>query len=106
LGLFVARALWIAQRAPGETERLLAAGLGLVVGLQSLWMAGALVRALPLSGVGLPLVSYGGSAAVAHMAAVGLLLGPSAGVPAAGYDGHKPGALAARRERVEGRRLA
>jgi len=106
LALFVARALWIAQRAPGETERLLAAGLGLVVGLQSLWMAGALVRALPLSGVGLPLVSYGGSAALAHMAAVGLLLGTSAGVPAAGYDGHKPEALAARRVRVVGWGLA
>ncbi|OUM95798.1 MAG: hypothetical protein BAA04_00445 [Firmicutes bacterium ZCTH02-B6] len=81
LALLVARALWLAHRATGEPERLLAAGLGLVVGLQSLWMAAALVRALPLSGVGLPLVSYGGSAAVAHMAAAGLILGSTARWP-------------------------
>ncbi|HEY8417784.1 MAG TPA: FtsW/RodA/SpoVE family cell cycle protein [Limnochordales bacterium] len=72
--LLVGRAFFIARQAPSGAGRLLAAGLGLVVGLQAVWMAGGLVRALPLSGVGLPFVSYGGSAAVAHMAAVGLLL--------------------------------
>ncbi|HEY8497174.1 MAG TPA: FtsW/RodA/SpoVE family cell cycle protein [Limnochordales bacterium] len=106
LALFVARALWIAGRALGETERLLAAGLGLVVGLQALWMAGALVRALPLSGVGLPLLSYGGSATLAHMAAAGLLLATSAGLPASARDGTQAEALAARRVRLVGWGLA
>lgn len=83
MGLLVARAFVAARRVPGGAPGLLAAGLGLGLGLQALWMAGGVVRALPVSGVGLPFVSYGGSAAVAHMAAVGLLLSASAQGPAA-----------------------
>src|SRR5690606_21187122 len=79
MALLVGRALVIARRLPAAPEGLLAAGIGLLVGLQSLWMVAALVRALPLSGVGLPLVSNGGSAALANLAAVGLVLRVSGG---------------------------
>lgn len=79
MALLVGRALVIARRLPAAPEGLLAAGIGLLVGLQSLWMVAALVRALPLSGVGLPLVSYGGSAALSNLAALGLLLRVSGG---------------------------
>lgn len=82
LGLLVARAFAVARHSRDERGRVLAAGLGLGFGLQALWMTGALVRAVPLSGVGLPFVTYGGSAAFAHMAAVGLLLAVSAPAPA------------------------
>ncbi|MBO8142237.1 MAG: FtsW/RodA/SpoVE family cell cycle protein [Firmicutes bacterium] len=67
-GLLVARAFAIARRAPGKRERLVSAGLGVLLGLQAVWMAGGVTRLLPLSGLGMPWLSYGGSAALANLA--------------------------------------
>jgi cell division protein FtsW (lipid II flippase) len=52
----------------------LAAGLGLLLAVQSLTIMGGTLNLIPLTGVTLPLVSYGGSSLLVNFLAVGLLL--------------------------------
>jgi cell division protein FtsW (lipid II flippase) len=68
------RGLRIAARAPDEFQALLAAGLTLVVALQSALIMAANLRLVPLTGVTLPFVSYGGSSVITNGLVVGLLL--------------------------------
>jgi cell division protein FtsW (lipid II flippase) len=72
--LFVARGLRIAIAARQPFSGLLATGLTAVVGIQTLVILGGTLRLLPLTGVTLPLVSYGGSSILANFVLVGLLL--------------------------------
>ncbi len=77
LFLLVWRAVIVAMRAPDGFGRLLAVGLGAAFGVQALLIAGGVLRLLPLTGLTVPFVSYGGSAMVTNMAAAGLLLAVS-----------------------------
>jgi hypothetical protein len=61
LGFFLARGMGVALRASDSFRRLLAAGLTAYLGAQSLLIIGGNLRLLPLTGVTLPFVSYGGS---------------------------------------------
>ncbi|MBU4224496.1 MAG: FtsW/RodA/SpoVE family cell cycle protein, partial [Chloroflexi bacterium] len=61
LGLFTAHGMRAALRAPDSFRRLLAAGLTVYLGAQSVLIIGGNLRLLPLTGVTLPFVSYGGS---------------------------------------------
>ena len=84
------RGLRIAARAPDEFQALLAAGLTLVIVLQAALIMAANLRLVPLTGVTLPFISYGGSSLLTNSLVVGLLLALSdrravRGVPAAGY---------------------
>lgn len=72
--LLVSRAFHIALHAPNGFERLLAAGLGTMLGLQTLLIVGGALKILPLTGVTLPFVSYGGSSLLTSFIMVGLLL--------------------------------
>jgi cell division protein FtsW (lipid II flippase) len=72
--LLLARSLRAALRAPDRFRRLLAAGLTAYLGVQSLLIIGGNLRLLPLTGVTLPFVSYGGSSLLTSFIAVGLLL--------------------------------
>lgn len=74
LSLVVYRGLTVAQRAPDQFGRVLAAGITAWFGLQALVNLGAMVGIIPLTGATLPLVSYGGSSLVVTMAAFGILL--------------------------------
>jgi cell division protein FtsW (lipid II flippase) len=74
----VVRGLRIAARAPGPFRQLLAGGLAAALGVQTLLIAGGVVKLIPLTGVTLPFVSYGGSSLVANFLVVGLLLKLSA----------------------------
>ena len=74
IGLFVARGIHTALRAPDNFRRILAAGLTAYIGTQSIVIIGGNIRLLPLTGVTLPFVSYGGSSLVTSFLAVIILL--------------------------------
>lgn len=73
-GLILARGLRAALRAPDLFRRLLAAGLTSYFGIQALLIIGGNLRLLPLTGVTLPFVSYGGSSLLTSFAALLFLL--------------------------------
>lgn len=73
LALFL-RGYLIANNAPDQFGRLLATGLATVLAFQTILNVGGVVKALPLTGITLPLVSRGGSSFMATCLAVGLLL--------------------------------
>lgn len=74
IGIFVFRCLIIGLRAGNNFHRWLASGLGLYFAIQSILIIGGNLRLLPLTGVTLPFVSYGGSSLVTSFTALGLLL--------------------------------
>jgi cell division protein FtsW len=63
----------IAMRAPDTFGRLMAAGITSWLGLQTIVNLGAVTGLLPVTGVPLPFMSYGGSALIACLAGVGVL---------------------------------
>ena len=73
LGLLVHRGLLITIRTPNTFRQLLAAGLTVFLVGQSVLIIGGNLRLLPLTGVTLPFVSYGGSSLLISFL-VGLLL--------------------------------
>ncbi len=77
LGLYlvlVERGLRIASAAQDEFRAILAAGLSLVIGVQAFIIAGGNLKLIPLTGITLPFVSYGGSSLLANAVIVGLLI--------------------------------
>ena len=72
--LILARSLRTAFRAPDQFRRVLAAGLAAYLGIQTLLIIDGNLRLLPLTGVTLPFVAYGGSSLVTAFVALGLLL--------------------------------
>ena len=77
LGLFlviVERGLRIAASAADEFRSLLAAGLALVVGTQAFIIAAGNLKLIPLTGITLPFISYGGSSLLVNGLIVGFLL--------------------------------
>lgn len=79
IAVLVARGLrsGIAQRGkPFHT--LLAVGLSSLIGVQSLMIMGGVLKLVPLTGVTLPYMSYGGSSLLVNFIVVGLLLRLSA----------------------------
>lgn len=64
----------IAQNCDEPFGKLLAFGLTSWLGLQTIINLGAMVSIFPLTGVPLPFISYGGSALLANLMAVGILL--------------------------------
>jgi cell division protein FtsW (lipid II flippase) len=72
--LLVYRGFRIALRAPDAFHQLLAAGLSTVIGLQALIILGGTTRVMPLTGITLPFISYGGSSLLVNFGMIGLLL--------------------------------
>src|SRR5581483_10025063 len=72
--LIAARGFKIAVMARDGFSKLLAAGLTAVFALQAVVLIGGVVRFIPLTGVTLPFVSFGGSSVIANMILLGLLL--------------------------------
>jgi len=73
--LFVVRGMRIALRAQDGFSKLLAAGLTFGFALQVFIIVGGVLRVVPLTGITLPFVSYGGTSVVVNfLALAGLLL--------------------------------
>ena len=72
--LLVARGLKTAILARDSFSKLLATGLSFVIALQVFVIVGGVTRVIPLTGVTLPFVAYGGSSVVMNFVLVALLL--------------------------------
>ena len=73
--LFVARGMRVALVAGDGFSKLLAAGLTFGFALQTFIIVGGVLRVIPLTGITLPFVSYGGSSVVANFVLLaGLML--------------------------------
>jgi cell division protein FtsW (lipid II flippase) len=72
--LMVGTGLRIALRAEPPFEKLLAAGLTAILGLQTFIILAGVTRLVPLTGITLPFISYGGSSLLANYLLLALLL--------------------------------
>jgi cell division protein FtsW (lipid II flippase) len=72
--LMVGTGLRIAIRCDRPFEKLLATGLSLILGVQTFVIVGGVTRLIPLTGITLPFVSYGGSSLIANYILLALLL--------------------------------
>lgn len=72
--LIIWRAMVIMRRAPTELERLMAAGITAMLAFQVFVNIGMNVGIMPITGIPLPFMSYGGSHTLTNLAAIGILL--------------------------------
>ncbi len=72
--LLVGSGFRIAIQAPRDFSKLFAAGLATILGVQAFVIIGGVTRVIPLTGVTLPFVSYGGSSLLANFIILALLL--------------------------------
>ena len=72
--VMVTSGLRIAIGTRDDFGKLLAAALSALIGIQALIIIGGIIRIVPLTGITLPFVSYGGSSLVANYVLVALLL--------------------------------
>lgn len=76
LGILIAlfgRIKSIAERAPDDFSRLLVVGILSWLSVQTFINIGAMIGVLPLKGITLPFVSYGGTSVIFALAAIGLV---------------------------------
>ncbi len=72
--LLIARGLKTAMLARDSFSKLLATGLSFIIAMQVFVIVGGVTRVIPLTGVTLPFVAYGGSSVVMNFVLVALLL--------------------------------
>ena len=72
--LMIGAGLRIANRTERPFEKLLAAGLTTIIGVQAFVIIAGVTRVLPLTGVTLPFVSYGGSSLLANYILLAILM--------------------------------
>lgn len=76
--VLVYRGYHIAFASRSGYEQLLAVGLTTILGLQALIIIGGAIKMIPLTGITLPFISYGGSSLITNCVIIGLLLRVSA----------------------------
>ncbi|MDQ3542924.1 MAG: FtsW/RodA/SpoVE family cell cycle protein [Actinomycetota bacterium] len=72
--LMVGAGLRIALRTENAFEKLLAVGLTTIMGMQAFIIVGGVIKLVPLTGITLPFVSYGGSSLVSNYVLLALLV--------------------------------
>jgi peptidoglycan glycosyltransferase len=72
--LFIGSAFRIAVDAARPFAKVFAAGIATIIGLQTFLILGGVLRIIPLTGITLPFVSYGGSSLLANFALLAILL--------------------------------
>jgi peptidoglycan glycosyltransferase len=72
--LIVGAGLRIALRTENAFEKLLAVGLTTIMGIQAFIIVGGVIKLIPLTGITLPFVSYGGSSLVSNYVLLALLI--------------------------------
>jgi cell division protein FtsW (lipid II flippase) len=80
--LLIGRGYHIALRIPGRFrgfEQLMAVGLTTILAMQTFIIIAGNVRLIPLTGITLPFISYGGSSILMNFVIIGLLLRIAAG---------------------------
>ena len=78
--VIVIRAFRVAQKCQDPFGSLLAIGIGSMIGVQAIVNLGGVTGFMPLTGVPLPFVSYGGTSLVANLLAMGILLNVASSV--------------------------
>ena len=73
-GIFIWRGVLSAMKAPDMFGSLLATGITALVGLQAIINIAVVTGSIPTTGMPLPFFSYGGTALVILLCAVGILL--------------------------------
>lgn len=73
--VIIMRGFRIATHAPDHFTSLVAFGITVMLAVQTLVIVAGVIRLMPLTGLTLPFVSYGGSSLVVNMFALGVLLG-------------------------------
>ena len=100
--LLIGAGMRVAVRAERTFEKLLATGLTTIIGMQAFIITAGVLRVIPLTGITLPFMSYGGSSLLANYVLLALLLRVSDSV--ARRNGEVPNALTIG-ERMETRGL-
>jgi peptidoglycan glycosyltransferase len=72
--LLIGAGLRVALRTDNPFEKLLATGLTTIVGVQAFIITGGVIKLVPLTGITLPFVSYGGSSLVSNYILLALLI--------------------------------
>ena len=72
--LLIGSAYRVAVDSIRPFAKLFAAGIATILGLQTFLIIGGVLRVIPLTGITLPFVSYGGSSLVANFILLALLL--------------------------------
>lgn len=78
LGMYlciVVRGLMLARRARSAFDTLLAAGSACLICLQTFVIVGGNIKLIPLTGVTLPFISYGGTSMLSSMSVLGMMAG-------------------------------
>lgn len=71
--IVVLRAFRVSMRASDRFGQILAAGIGILIGTETLIILAGVTKLLPLTGIPLPWVSYGGSSMLVHFLLLGIL---------------------------------
>ena len=76
--LLIARGVTVITRARRSFDMLLGCGVLAMLAIQTLMIVGGVIKMIPLTGVTMPLMSYGGSSLISCLAMIGILHGISA----------------------------
>lgn len=77
LSIIIIRSLWIAMTTKDPLARIIAGGIGCWIGIQALVNLGGVSGVIPLTGVTLPFISYGGTSILMLSLAMGILMNVS-----------------------------